>query len=343
LVWLKFIICIIIILFAGTKTTRYADIIADRTGLGRIWIGMLLLGIITSMPELITSISSITLVGDGGIPDLGLGTLLGSCIFNLSILAIIDIMNRRIPVLNHASTRQISTAVIGILLFVILALGIGFNEQLSGLTLAWLGVPSLIIFAIYMLGAWRVFTSERNYHLSLIAIADEADETPGEAPIVKPEVKWLWPKFALGALAIIGTGIWLSFVGDEIAEVTNWDMSFIGSLFLAISTSMPELVVAISAFRIGAVDLAVADVLGANMLDVTYIFVLDILYTKGPILSSVSGVHATTAIIAAAMSLIIIIGLRFQRKRKTFSLISWYGILLIGLYIFGAYQLFRSA
>ena len=78
MIWLKFLLCLVIILLAGVKTTRYADVIAERTGLGRIWIGLLLLGIVTSMPELITGVSSVTLVGEVGIPDLGLGTLLGS-------------------------------------------------------------------------------------------------------------------------------------------------------------------------------------------------------------------------------------------------------------------------
>ncbi len=72
MVWVKFLFCIVIILIAGTKTTKYADIIAEKTGLGRIWIGMLLLGVVTSMPELITGVSSVTLVGDAGIPDLPL-------------------------------------------------------------------------------------------------------------------------------------------------------------------------------------------------------------------------------------------------------------------------------
>ncbi len=115
-----------------------------------------------------------------------------------------------------------------------------------------------------------------------------------------------------------------------------------GSLFLAISTSVPETVVAISALRLGAIDLAVADILGANMLDVTYVFLLDLFYTKAPILSSVSGTHFISAMIAAAMSLLVIIGLRFRQKRKTFIVVSWYVPLLIGLYIFGAYALFTS-
>ena len=85
MVWLKFLLCVVIILFAGTKLARYGDAIAEKTGLGRIWIGLMLLAIITTMPELVTAVSSATFVEGNG-PDLALGTLLGSCIFNLLIL-----------------------------------------------------------------------------------------------------------------------------------------------------------------------------------------------------------------------------------------------------------------
>ncbi len=335
MVWFKFLLCIVIILVAGTKTTRYADIIAEKTGLGRIWIGLLLVAAITSMPELITGVSSVTLVGEAGIPDLGLGTLFGSCVFNLSILAVLDVLHRNGPVLNQASARQIASAGIGVLLFAIAAVSINFGENLSGLELGWVGVPSIIMLVLYLLGAWWIFRSERNHRL--VSIPDSTAQAK-ESPVVR----WLWIKFVLSALAVIGAGVWLSFVGNEIAETTHWDTTFVGSLFLAISTSMPELVVAISALRLGAIDLAVADVLGANMLDVTYVFLLDLFYSKGPFLSSVSGSHIITAIVAAAMSLTVIIGLRFRQKRKTFIIISWYGPLLIGLYIFGAYALFTS-
>jgi cation:H+ antiporter len=335
LVWFKFLLCIVIILFAGTKTTRYADIIAGRTGLGRIWIGMLLLGIITSAPELITGISSVTLVGEAGVPDLGLGTLLGSCVYNISVLVILDVIYRNGPVLNQASRRHITSAGLGILLFAIVTASIFFNDKLSGLSLGWVGVPSIIIFVLYILGAWWTFRSERNFHAPLMSDAiAQAEESP--------VVKWLWLKFGLGALVVVGAGVWLSFVGNEIAEVTRWDTSFVGSLFLAISTSVPETVVAISALRLGAIDLAVADILGANMLDVTYIFLLDLFYTREPILSSVSNAHCITSLAAAAMSLVVIIGLRFRQKRKTFIVVSWYGPLLVGIYIFAAYMLFTA-
>jgi cation:H+ antiporter len=105
-------------------------------------------------------------------------------------------------------------------------------------------------------------------------------------------------------------------------------------------------VVAISAVRIGAVDMAVADIFGANMLDVMGLIWADVFYTGGPILmqprSLVSDVHIYTAIIAAVMTLMVILGLRFQSQKKLFFVMSWYGPLLIGLYILGAYVLFAS-
>ena len=106
---------------------------------------------------------------------------------------------------------------------------------------------------------------------------------------------------------------------------------------------MPELIVAISAFRMGAIDLAVADIFGANMLDVTYIFVLDILYTKGLLMSSVSSSHTISAVIAIVMTIVILLGIRFKRERKFFKVISWYGLVLLALYITGAYILFISS
>ena len=344
MVWIKFLLCIIIILFAGTKTTRYADVIADKTGLGRIWIGMLLLGIITSMPELITGISSVTLVGDEGAPDLGVGTLLGSCIFNLCVIAIIDIMNRKTPVLNFASLRHYSSAIIGVIILGIIALSTGFSDSIGRLSLGWVGVPGIVIFVIYIAGAWWIFTSERNFQLSLTpAFPEETGEVIPDEPVESHEIKWLWPKFILGALVIVATGIWLSYVGDEIAGVTGLDSSFVGSIFLAVSTSMPELIVAISAFRLGAIDLAVADIFGANMLDVTYIFILDVLYSKGLLMSSVSGSHTISAVIAIAMTGTVLMGIKFQRERKLFGIISWYALVLLALYISGAYMLFSSS
>jgi cation:H+ antiporter len=331
-IWCKFVICLAIVLFAGTKLARYGDAIAEKTGLGRIWIGMVLIAFITTMPELVTSVSSVALIHSA---DLALGTLLGSCCFNLSILAVLDILHSRTPILSVASPRHVITAGWGALLIALAAVSIIASGRFSFLASGWVGIPSIVIIVLYLLGMWWMSRRERSQRLRAAPSADlQYDNFTTRTVCIR---------FALAAAAVIAAGIWLSFIGDEISEATGWGSTFVGTLFLAITTSAPELVVAISALRMGAIDLAVADILGANMLDIVMIAPIDIAYGQGFILSAVSKSHLIIATVAVTMSLLVILGLRFPRSRKIFKVASWYTPLLIALYIFGAYALFNSS
>jgi cation:H+ antiporter len=299
--------------------------------LGGIWIGLVLLAAITSMPELVTGVSSVALVG---LPDLALGTLFGSCLFNLAILALLDILYHPIPILSQVSLRHVASAGVGMLLITIAAGSILAGEGLSGLALGWVGIPSILILILYFIAVRQMFRFERSHPApQLEAALPQYAEIP---------VRRVYLRFILAGAAVIGAGIWLSFIGNEIAVTYNWDASFVGSLFLAITSSMPELVVSIVALRLGAFDMAVANILGSNMFNIAIIAPVDLFYTQGAILSSVSAAHLITAAVAIVMSLLVIAGLRFRQKRKTFFIISWYAVALIGLYIFGFYALFIS-
>jgi len=330
LIWFKFALCLAIILFAGTKLARYGDAIAEKTGLGRIWIGLVLLAFITSMPEMVTGISSVALVAS---PDLALGTLFGSCCFNLSILALLDILHKRTPVLTEASSRHVVSAGWGMLLIAIAAGGIVIGGTFSSLSPGWVGMPSIIISLVYMVGMRQMFRLERSQQTLKQADFLHYEQIPAGR---------IYFRFALAAAAVIAAGIWLSFIGDEIGIATGWSASFVGSLFLAITTSAPELVVTITALRLGAIDMAVADVLGANMLDIAIILPVDLAYRGGFLLSSVSSSHLTTAAVVVIMNLLVIVAVRLRRKHKTFGVTSWYGPVLIGLFVAAVYALFNS-
>lgn len=331
MIWFQFVLCLGIVLFAGTKLARYGDAIAEKTKLGRIWIGLVLVAAITTMPELVTSVSSVALVGS---PDLALGTLLGSCCFNLSILAVLDILHRRTPVLSVASPRHATSAAWGALLIAIAAAGIIAAGRFSSMTLGWVGIPSIVIVILYLLGMWWVLHRERNQRLHTApANSLQYDSFTTRAVCIR---------FALAAAAVVAAGIWLSFIGDEISKTTGWGGTFVGTLFLAITTSAPELVVAITALRMGALDLAVADVLGANMLNMAMIMWIDLADGQGFVLASVSPDHLIVASVAVLMSLLVLSGLRFRQRRKIFKVASWYVPVLIGLYVLGAYILFKS-
>lgn len=331
MIWFKFVICLAIILFAGTKLARYGDAIAEKTRLGRIWVGLVLVALITTMPELVTSISSVALVHSA---DLALGTLLGSCCFNLSILAVLDILHSRTPVLSVASPRHVITAGWGALLIAVAAAGIIAAGKFPFLDSGWVGIPSIVIIILYLLGAWWAFRRERRQGSQVApATSLQYDMYP---------TKMVWLRFTLASVAVIGAGIWLAFIGDEISRTTGWGGTFVGTLFLAVTTSAPELVVAISALRMGAIDLAVANILGANMLNIAIIAPIDLAYGQGFILSAVSRSHLIIAAVAVTMSFLVIIGLGFRQRRKIFRVASWYAPALIVLYILGAYALFNS-
>jgi cation:H+ antiporter len=136
--------------------------------------------------------------------------------------------------------------------------------------------------------------------------------------------------YALNAVIVIAAAAYLPHVGEEIAKITGLGQTFVGSIFIAISTSLPEIVVTIAAARIGAVDLAVGNLFGSNLFNIVILALDDILYTKGPILSYVSENHVVTTISAIMMTAIAIIGLTYRASKKPL-LLAWdsIGILMV--------------
>lgn len=331
MIWFQFVLCLAIILFAGTRLARYGDIIADESRLGRIWIGVVLIAFITTMPELVTGVSSVALVGS---PDLALGVVLGSCCFNLLIVALLDIRHTRTPVLTMASPRHALTIRWGTMLIAIAGAGIAFGGVAIPSIPGWLGIPSILILALYLLGMWWIFRRERSHR------SDAAP--PVSAAPDSLSMRAVGIRFAVAAAAVIAAGIWLSYIGDGISETTGWGGTFVGALFLAITTSAPELVIAFTALRIGAVDLAVAGLLGANMLNMAILVPIDLAHGAGCVLAAVSSSQLIIAGVAITMSLVVIAGLRFGRSRKLLRIASWYAPVLIAFYIVGAYALFAS-
>jgi cation:H+ antiporter len=145
--------------------------------------------------------------------------------------------------------------------------------------------------------------------------------------------------YGIAALFIIGSATWLSYIGDEIAEVTGLGATLVGSLFLALTTSLPEVVVSVAALRLGAVDMAVGNIFGSNLFNMCIIIPVDDLFYRGPILSVVSQSHIFTALIGVLMTCVVIIALVYRTERKTLIGVSWDAIALIILFL-GFYALF---
>ncbi len=336
-VWVKFIACAIIIIIAGTKLTRYADTIADNTRLGKTFVGILFLAVATSIPEMATEISSVRFL-DPPNPDLALGDAFGSNLFNLLILALIDVLYTRGSIFAHAGKGQALLAVLSMSTVALATISTVMGKQGLDIGVGWLSIFSLVLLVFYMISLTTTYKFEQKHQAEPSIEAD--------LPYEGTTLRKAYIGYGVSAVIIVGGGIWLAVIGDEIVVKTGWDSSFVGSLFLGITTSLPELVVSITAIRIGSIDLAIGDILGSNMFNVSVVvFVADIFhYSGGSIFSAAQNPLTFIAIglLTIIMTVVALFGLISKAKTKTLKWISWNSIALVVLYLIGAYVIFNT-
>lgn len=332
LIWLKLALCGALIAMAGTQLTRYADVIADKTGLSGAWIGLVLLGFVTSLPELVTGISAVTLANA---PGIAIGDVLGSLVFNLLILMLIDVLWRKEPLYRTAAQSHVLAAAWGIVLIGIVALSLALAQTPVRVGFWHVGLSSPLLVLGYLMAVRSIFIHERA-HLPTLP-RDAVDRYPGIT------LRQAAARYAAAAVVVVGASIWLPFVGTELAARMAWQSTFVGTLFVATATSLPELVVTISALRMGALDMAVANLLGSNLFDIAIIAFDDLFYRSGPILSAVSSLHISTAVAAMTMSAVVIVALRVNAARRLLGFAGGASLALLVLYLFNAWVVFHHA
>jgi cation:H+ antiporter len=325
-VWLAFILCGFVIWVAGARLCRYGEVIAEKSGSSRTWVGVILLASATSLPELTAGISA---AGFAGSPDIAIGDVLGSCVFNLTMLAAVDGMYRHAPVYTRASQGHILSAGFSVIMLGFVGFDILISTRGQGLAIAHVGVSSFLLLAIYALAARTVFRYE----------AEHPDEYFEKSKISESSLslRAALVRYAGWSLLVLAAGTALPFVGAEIAQTMGWRESFVGNLFVAAATSAPELAVTIVAVRAGTLDLAIGNLLGSNLFNMVVLALDDVVYKHGRLLADGSAVHASSVMTAVMMTGIAIVGLRFRPRTRLFHAVGWTSLALITLYVLNAY------
>ncbi len=206
LLWLGFIICTSLIVYSGTKLSKYGDIIAEKTGLGQVWIGVVLMASVTSLPELVTGISSVTFAD---VPNIAIGDVLGSCVFNMLIIAFLDAQYRIIPISAKAHQGNILSAAFGILLLSIVTISIFLGKFIT--PLGWIGPYTLFFIFIYIIAIRLVYSYEKR---QIGALMKEKVTTLRYEEI---STKTAVIKYSLNALIVIVAATFLPKIGEGIA------------------------------------------------------------------------------------------------------------------------------
>lgn len=331
-VWLEFALCLAVIGFAGVKLSRYGDVIAEKTGMGGTWVGLVLMASVTSLPELITGVSSVTLAHA---PNIAVGNVLGACVMNLLMIVILDFLQRGESVYTRASHSHILAAGFGVVLLGFVGFNLLLGNRVTGLSLGHVGLYTPVILLLYLVAMRTLFRYERQ----------QRDQYVEERAARYPDVtlKQAVTRYAAAAGFVIAAALWLPFVGNDLAQAMGWHKTFVGTVFVALATTTPEMVVTIAALRLGALNMAIANLFGSNLFNLALLAVDDILFMPGPLLSHVDTLHAVSAFSAIAMTGAAIVGLFYRPKTRLFKSVGWASLFLFSFYLMNAYVLYLYA
>lgn len=320
----------VVIGLAGSRLTRIADRLADQTGWGEAIFGAILMGGITSLPGIITSVTAAW----EGYPQMAVSNAIGGIAAQTVFLAFADITYRKVN-LEHASA-SVQNLMEGVLLMILLGLILLFANS-PEITFFNIHPGSLLLVLIYILGMrltskagespmWR----PRQTQETVFDVADEANTHPDSRQWVN------WLSFVLLGILVGGAGYGVAQTAIVIATQTGLSETVIGSLMTAVVTSLPELITTLSAVRHGALTMAVSGIIGGNTFDILFVAFADWAYVES-IFHNISNKEIYLTALTLLLTGVLILGL-LARQKQGFGGIGWESFTLL-LGFFGGYVL----
>lgn len=315
--------CAAVIARAGISLSASGDRLAQVHGWDRGWVGLALLATVTSLPELASGISAVALVDA---PNLAVGNALGACLFNLAFLVVVDAVQWRQPLYREASRAHLLSAAFGVVMLSFVALSLVLARHAP--VLLHVGLYSPLLLGLYLLALRSIHWQERSARVAAEALAAPPEQSADR--------RLAWRRFALAAVFVVAAGSWLPTVADGLALALGLSRSFAGTVFMALVTTLPEMAVTLAALRLRALDLAIGNLLGSTLFNLTILAVDDAFYLRGPLLADAAPVHVATAVTGSAMSALVIVGLLMRPQGRVLRLTSWISIGLASAYLLNA-------
>jgi cation:H+ antiporter len=294
---LAFLATAAVLVAAGVRLARDADALGTRSALGCTLVGGALLAGVTSLPELVTGLGATAV---HGLPDVGVGAALGSCVVNLVFVVAIDVAGPGLGARVDGGHRV--AAGFGIAMLAVAGVGLAAGDALPAV--GWVGLPSVVLVVLYA-GAMRESWRERTAGPRSEAVV--SCETPPRRAALG---------FVGSAAIVVAAGLVLPPLADRVAAHTGLGGTFVGSVFVAGTTSLPELVVSLAALRIGSPDLALANLLGSNVFNLFVLALEDLAYAEGPLLPAASPAHLASPLTAILMTAVVVIGLGGRESKR---------------------------
>jgi len=281
---LMFLVSAAFVVAAGIGLARFGDDIADVTGWGKLWVGTLLVGIATSLPEVVVNISAVWLEKN---PGLALGNVFGANMINIFVLTMVALV---FGVQNLFGNQGRDTELLILTALALAATALFFGSFGDVKLVGWTSLGAILIGAGYVYGMRRVYTAGRT-DMDL----DDIRPPSGAA------ARNAWIGFLASVAVVIVAGRYLAASADAIAEVSGISATFIGVLLVSIVTTLPEGTVSVTAALRRSYGIAMGNVYGSCAFNVTIICIADLFHTEGPLLREMQGAHFAAVIAALVL------------------------------------------
>ncbi len=256
------------VIFFGIRLAVYGDALATLTGWGRLFVGSILVAMATSLPELATNITAVSLVSPPN-PGLAFGNVVGANMLNMFTFAAVALVFGGKLFLERVAPEQGYLVVTAVALT---SLALIFGALKLDIAAFKIGLTSVIIIVVFVIGMYVVYKTRPQG-------GDDGEEEDPEMSLGKA-----WLMFALVSGGVIISGFFLGVSTDSIAEITGISSGTLGILLVSLVTTMPEASSTIAAARIGAFDLGVAGLYGSCAFNVTILFYADLFYRGGEVI-----------------------------------------------------------
>jgi len=305
-----FVLAAAAVWWAGTRLPSYVVALSEKTGLGQGIAGMLVLGGITSLPELATGMSAAAISA----PLLSVNAILGSASLNLLLLALGDMVLGDKP-LTSVVARPVTLiqGVLSMMLFAVVGAAIGIGGGDWG---GPVGFWSLAIFGFMLVALFISDQAERRPMWQVINPPDlELTEDIKRRPISTRKLALVL--IGLTAVILIA-GVILANTGDAIAQATGLGTGIVGLVLIAVATSLPEASAIVGAMRHKRYELAVGEIFGSNMFNLGILLAIDLVAPGDPIIEQAGGFEIAAAMLALVLTGVFVIGLVERRDRTVF-------------------------
>jgi cation:H+ antiporter len=336
-------VCAVVIWFAGIKLSETADILSIHFGLGEALGGLILLAIVTNLPEIAITVSA-SLQNN---LDLAIGNILGGIAIQTVVLVVLDVfgLGKKDPLTYRAASLVLVLE--GLMVITVLTLVVVGNLlKPSNIYLGVSPIDLLIVLVwlagIYMMGKAR---TDLPWH-KLGTLPNSQKEERGHSKKKKHDsamkkgvrIQTVIFIFAGCSLLTLVAGVGLEVSGDAIAKQIGMTGVLFGATILAAATALPEVSTGLASMKLKDYQMAMSDIFGGNAFLPVLFMVATVLSGKSVLpLAHKTDIYLTG--LGILLTIVYICGLMFRPRKQLF----WMGVdsfLVMIVYLIGLLGLF---